>query len=76
MLVSDFKGERVPVESYAYEYPVKIDGQVVNVAYGESAHYVAVSLPSGGTDTKLLETVVHHIDEVLATGKYDAMFGR
>ena len=76
LLVSDFKGERVPVESYAYEYPVKIDGQVVNVAYGESAHYVAVSLPRGATDTKLLDTVVHHVDAALATGKYDAMFGR
>ena len=76
LLVNEFKGERVPVESYAYEYPVKIDGQIINVAYGESGHYVAVSLPRDATDRKLLETVAHRLDEVMATGKYDSLFGK
>jgi len=75
-LVSEFKGERVSVESYAYEYPVKIDGQTINVAYGESSHYVTVSVPTGTTDTKLLETVAKRIDAELATGKLDTLFGR
>jgi hypothetical protein len=75
-LVSEFKGERVSVESYAYEYPVKIDGQTINVAYGDSGHYVTVSVPTGTTDTKLLETVAKRIDAELATGKFDAFFGR
>jgi hypothetical protein len=75
-IVSEFKGERVPVESYAYEYPVKIGGDTINVAYGSSGHYVSVSLPRDGKDTKLLESIVHRFDAALATGKYDAMFGK
>lgn len=75
-LVSEFKGKRVPVESYAFEHPVKIGGDTINVAYGESAYYVSVSLPRGVTDTQLLEAIVHRFDAALATGKYDAMFGK
>jgi hypothetical protein len=75
-LVAEFKGERVPVESYAYEYPVKIDGQVVNVAYGGTGNYVAVSLPRGATDRALLLTIAKRLDAELATGKYDSLFGK
>lgn len=75
-IVSEFKGERIPVESYAYEYPVKIGGDTINVAYGSSGHYVSVSLSRDGKDTKLLESIVHRFDAALATGKYDAMFGK
>ena len=75
-LVTEFKGRRVPVDSFAYEHPVSIDGQTINVAFGGSGNYVSVSLPSGATDRKLLETVVRRLDEVMATGKYDSMFGK
>jgi hypothetical protein len=75
-LVKEYKGERVPVESYAYEYPVKIDGQVINVAYGSTGNYVAVSVPHGVTDRTLLETIAKRFDAELATGKYDALFGK
>ena len=75
-LVKEYKGERVPVESYAYEYPVKIDGQVINVAYGQTGNYVAVSVPRGVTDRRLLETIAKRFDAELATGKYDALFGK
>ena len=75
-LVSEFKGEIVPVDSFAYEHPVKIGGEVLNVAYGESGNYVAVSLPNGVTDRKLLETVVRRLDQLFATGRYDDLFGK
>ena len=75
-LVNEYNGERVPVESYAYEYPVKIDGQVINVAYGQTGNYVAVSVPHGVTDRTLLETIAKRFDAELATGKYDPLFGK
>ena len=76
LLVTDFKGERMPVEAHAYHYPVKIDGQILNVAYGATGDYVAVSLPDGVSDRALLDTVARHIDKALATGKYDSLFGK
>ena len=57
-IVSEFKGERLPVESYAYEHPIRIDGETVNIAYGGSGNYVSVSLPRDATDRKRLETIV------------------
>ena len=69
-------GERVPVESYAYHYPVKIDGKTINVAYGGTGNYVAISLPDGVTDRALLDTIARHVDKALATGKYDSLFGK
>ena len=76
LLVDDFKGERVPVETYAYHYPVKIDGKIINVAYGGTGNYVAISLPDGATDRALLDSIARHVDKALATGKYDALFGK
>jgi len=75
-LVSEFKGERVPVGQYTYYYPVKIDGEIVNVAYGETGHYVSLSVPDSVKDTKLLDAVAKRLDVELATGKYDSLFGR
>ena len=75
-LVNEFKGERVPVGQYTYYYPVKIDGEIINVAYGETSHYVSLSLPDSVKDTKLLDAVAKRIDVELATGKYDSLFGR
>ena len=76
LLVNDFKGERVPVDAYAYQYPVKLGDKIVNVAYGETGDYVSVSLPDGVNDKELIETVARHIDRALATGKYDSLFGK
>ena len=75
-LVSEFKGERVPVGQYTYYYPVKIDGEIINVAYGETGHYVSLSVPDSVKDTKLLDAVAKRLDVELATGKYDSLFGR
>jgi hypothetical protein len=73
-IVSEFKGERVPVDSFAYERPIRIDGKIVNVAFGGTGSYVSVSLPSGATDMTLLETIAHRLDAALATGRYDSLF--
>jgi hypothetical protein len=75
-LVTEFKGQRVPVDSFAYEHPVTVDGRTINVAYGSSGNYVSVSVPRGVTDRTLLETVARRLDEMLSTGKYDSMFGK
>jgi hypothetical protein len=75
-LVTDLDGERVPVGEYTYYYPVKIDGQIINVAYGETGHYVSLSLPDSVKDTRLLDAIAKRLDAALATGKYDSMFGR
>ena len=75
-LVTEMRGERVSVDSGAYEHPVRIDGQIVNVAYGSSPSYVSVSLDRGATDRTLLETIARRFDGALATGKYDGMFGK
>ena len=72
----EFKGERVPVESYAYEHPVKIGDQTIQVAYNDTGDYVSISVPTGVTDTRLLDTIAKRVDAVLATGKYDALFGK
>jgi hypothetical protein len=75
-LVNAFKGERVPVGQYTYYYPVKINGEIINVAYGETGHYVSLSVPDSVKDTKLLDAVAKRLDVELATGKYDSLFGR
>jgi hypothetical protein len=74
-LVTEMKGERVAVDSFAYERPVKINGQNVNVAYASTPGYVTVSLDRGATDMSLLQMLAQRLDAVLATGKYDALFG-
>ena len=76
LLVAEYKGEPESVESYAYEHPVRIDGQVINVAYGSSGNYVSVSIPRDATDRTLLEAIAKRLDAVIATGKYDALFGK
>ena len=75
-LVKEFHGERVPVGEYAYYYPVRIDGEIINVAYGDTGHYVSLSLPDSVKDTKLLDKIAKRLDVELATGRYDSMFGR
>jgi hypothetical protein len=78
-IVKEFNGERVPVESYAYEYPVKIGNDTVNVAYNDTGHYVSLSLPHGAatpTPPPLLEAIAKRFGAEVATGKYDLMFGK
>ena len=60
----------------AIEVARALGGEVVNVAYGDTGHYVSLSLPDSVKDTKLLDTIAKRLDAELATGKYDSMFGR
>jgi hypothetical protein len=75
-IVKEFNGERIPVESYAYEYPVKIGNDTVNVAFSDSGPYIMLSLPNYVAPTPLLESIAKRFDAELATGKYDSLFGK
>ena len=75
-LVAEMKAERVPVDSGAYEYPVTIGGDTVGIGYGSSPGYVSATLRSDSTDIALLRTIARRFDAVLATGRYDALFGK
>ena len=63
--------------AYRLSVRVRLPGQdrmaqVINVAYGDSGHYVSrIRFRDGVTDTKLLETIANRLDVELATGKYD-----
>ncbi len=73
-LVAEFRAERVPADSDAYEMPVKIDGRTVNVAASSDFGYVSVSMERGTGDTTLVTRIAERFDSVLATGKYDSLF--
>jgi len=75
-LVVEMKAKRVPVDSGAYEYPITIDGQTVDIGYSSSPGYVSATLKSDSTDIELLRTIARRFDAALATGKYDALFGK
>ncbi len=76
-LIAEFKAERQPADSGAYEIPVTIAGHTVNVAFSSDGDYVAVSTAQGGADdSALVATIAQGFDAVLATGKYDTLFGK
>ena len=55
---------------------LKINGQTVEVTYSSGSGYVSVAVPTGVTDTAILDTIARRFDSALATGKYDALFIR
>jgi len=73
-LAREFNGVAVPAEPEAYEQPVTVDGQTVNVAWSSDFKYVAVSMPYGATDTRLVATIGERFNAALRTGRYDALF--
>jgi hypothetical protein len=75
-LAAEFKAERLPSEAGAYEDQLRIDDRVVLVACSNDSHYVWVYLQRGSADTSLVETIARRFDAALATGKYDALFGK
>ena len=70
------QGRARPSGQYACYYPVKVNGEIISVAYGDTGHYVSLSVPDGVKHTKLLDAVAKRLDVELATGKYDSLFGR
>ncbi|MEO8636729.1 MAG: hypothetical protein ABI587_15750 [Gemmatimonadales bacterium] len=75
-LVREFKAEREPADSDAYEIPVKIGGLTINVAHSGDFGYLLVSTDRGSpVDTTLVARIGERFDAVLATGKYDTLFG-
>lgn len=75
-LVAELKAERMPVEDGADEHPMRIDGQIVNVAGGYSGRFVTVSTPRGAPGSGIVTTIAQRFDSALATGKYDSLFGK
>jgi len=75
LLIRDFKAERQPADSGAYEVPVTIEGTKVNVAFSSEFGYVMLSTDRGSNaDTTLVATLGQRVDAALATGKYDSLF--
>jgi hypothetical protein len=37
---------------------------------------MSVAVPTGVTDTAILDTIARRLDPALATGTYDALFGK
>jgi hypothetical protein len=76
LAVADFVGNRsylLPLDE-RMRYPTL--ESIDPVAYGETGHYVSLSVPDSVKDTKLLDAVAKRLDVELATGKYDSLFGR
>jgi hypothetical protein len=73
-LVAEFRGERIPADSGAYEMPVRIDGRVVKVAASSDFGYVAVSAERGSGDGQLVDSIGERFNAALATGRYDSLF--
>ncbi|MES2305176.1 MAG: hypothetical protein V4558_06700 [Gemmatimonadota bacterium] len=73
-LEKSFKGERQPADSGAYEFPMKIDGQTVNIANSGDFDYVLVSLAREEKPSDLVLRIAKAFDAALATGRYDAAF--
>ncbi|HSE45092.1 MAG TPA: hypothetical protein VLA89_07155 [Gemmatimonadales bacterium] len=75
LLVRDFKAERQPAESGAYQVPVTVEGTRVNVAFSSEFGYVMLSTDRGTpADTTLIARLGERVDAALATGKYDSLF--
>jgi hypothetical protein len=75
LLVKEFKGERQPADSGAYQVPVIIEGNKVNVAFSSEFGYVMIDTDRGSpSDTTLVATLGHRVDAALATGRYDSLF--
>ncbi|HEU5155117.1 MAG TPA: hypothetical protein VFU03_10335, partial [Gemmatimonadales bacterium] len=75
LLVRDFKAERQPADSGAYEVPVIVEGTKVNVAFSSEFGYVMLSTDRGSdADTTLVARLGQRVDAALATGKYDSLF--
>jgi hypothetical protein len=75
-LAREFKGQPVVVDSGAYEFPVTIDGETVNVAWSSEFKYVAVSMPQDAKDTRIVITIGDRFNALLRTGTYDGLFGK
>ncbi len=75
-IVAEFKGERLAADPDAYESPVQVGSNVVNVAHSAGPGYVLVSMKPPANDTVLVAQIAGRFDSVLATGKYDTLFSK
>jgi len=59
-----------------YTHKVRVGDQVVHVSAGGSPAHVTVSMEYGVADTSIVARIGQRFDAALATGKYDALFGK
>ena len=76
VLTKELGGERLPDELGGYQQRVRIDGRVLNVTVGTSPSFVTVSMDPKKGDPTLMKRVATGLDAVLATRRYDALFGK
>jgi hypothetical protein len=75
-LEREFQAERQPADSDAYEKPVLIGGRKLNVAQSGEFGYLSVSTERESSgDSTLVARIGERFDALLATGKYDTLFG-
>ena len=75
-LASAFGAERLPPGDDRYAHPLRVGGQTLTVECHPDEHYVDAQTEYQAKDTRILDSVARRFDAELATGKYDALFGR
>jgi len=77
-LVSELKAVELPGnQPDEFSRSFSVDGAEIDVMYSDGSDYVSIAFPTEKKgDPKVIEGIGKKFDEVLATGKYDALFGR
>jgi hypothetical protein len=76
LLVAELHAEVLPHEEGAYTQLVRIDGRTIEVSYGADSHYVNVATPRSDPPSPIVARIAERFDAALATGRYDAFFGK
>jgi hypothetical protein len=66
--------DELAADSSDYQFPVRIEGKLVQVAASYDFGYVSVSMDAKDADPALFARVTKAVDAALATGTYDHYF--
>jgi hypothetical protein len=77
-LVDELKAEARPGnQPGAFSHTFRVDGEDINVMFSDGSDYVSLAMPAGETDkTGLIRRIGERLNEKLATGAWDDLFGR
>lgn len=76
-LVKELGAERVDAtDPDAYAHRVRVGGQAVLVSASRDARIVTVTTEERSADQAVVDRIAGQFDAALATGRYDALFGR
>lgn len=73
-LEEKFGGKRTQVEADAYEYPIVVEGKLLNVATSSYDEYVYVTMGNDEGPSDIVQRIGNAFNALLATGKHDAVF--